>query len=322
MVKALFVGDVMGIDRWHQLVRRLKELLAAQTFDVLFIVGKLDLSDATEEEVVKAADYSIYLENVATSLKMLSFHAPLVSPEFAGSEAGRCILDSIQVINESGGYAGITTVTHNDAHLTVAYANIENSAMATNDMRAIDDVVSSIGYRGCDLLLTSEWPKGMHHFLSDGDSANYRAMTVGTSIGIGSGSPAAALIATMVRPRYHFVGGQGVFYQRQPYVNRTENTSKASTGPYTRLISVNEISDADVTKEKMKKWLHALSLKCIIHMTAEELADAPAGATECPFLDQVPSSSGTSSASHLTKHPFLSNGGDSADAAPAKRFKG
>jgi hypothetical protein len=317
MVKVLFAGDVVGVKRWYQLVHKLKELLGSQTFDILFVTGRLDLLDATLDDEIESADYRTFVDEVATKMKIFSFHTPFTSSQFAHSEVGSSIMNSIETINTSSGYAGIKTLSHKEAHMTVAFVNVNNSANAATDMRAIDDVVSSIGYRGCDLLITSDWPKGMHHFLSDSDLASYRATTVGTAIGIGSGSSAIGLVAGMVRPRYHFVGSKGVFYQRQPYTNRTPTISAERVGPYTRLISVSEVNDCDVTVEKHRKWLHALSLKCIIHMSTAELADKPVGATESPYLEHISSSSSSQGGG---KHAFTNGDTDSTNPSSKRIY--
>ena len=39
------------------------------------------------------------------------------------------------------------------------------------------------------------------------------------------------------------------------------------------------------SKEKNKKWLHAISVEPIVHMSKEDLLAEPAGTTDCPYVE-------------------------------------
>jgi hypothetical protein len=69
----------------------------------------------------------------------------------------------------------------------------------------------SPGYGGVDILLTSEWGHGVTLQLPPNAPlpTSLDMNTVGS--GIVSG------LASVVRPRYHFVGTEGRFYERLPY---------------------------------------------------------------------------------------------------------
>ena len=60
---------------------------------------------------------------------------------------------------------------------------------------------------GVDLLLTSDWPKGVENHTSVPEGLNMRHV----------GSEAVARLAMAVRPRYHFAGTMQCFYERIPY---------------------------------------------------------------------------------------------------------
>lgn len=53
-------------------------------------------------------------------------------------------------------------------------------------------------YRGVDILITSQWPEGIHE--KEGNT-----------------SKLISWLAHEIRPRYHFVGLNGVYYERLPY---------------------------------------------------------------------------------------------------------
>lgn len=63
-------------------------------------------------------------------------------------------------------------------------------------------------YTGVDILMTSEWPKGICTFVSEPD---------GYSEDIGS--TVVSKLAVNIRPRYHFAGLHGIHYERLPYRN-------------------------------------------------------------------------------------------------------
>ena len=92
----------------------------------------------------------------------------------------------------------------------------------------------------------------MHNYLSPADLNDYMTKTKGSAIGIGAGNGSVTNIVTMVKPRYHFVAGKNLFYQRVPY----RNERAQGPGPFTRLISVSEVADIagmDAQQQKMKK---------------------------------------------------------------------
>ena len=83
--------------------------------------------------------------------------------------------------------------------------------MTENDVESIEEIVSSReGFRGVDLLLTAEWPRGVAtHVAPPPDWLNEEGGARGCEV--------VARLAALVRPRYHFVGGLWQFYERTPY---------------------------------------------------------------------------------------------------------
>jgi len=125
---------------------------------------------------------------------------------------------------------GIVTIPEL-SNLTIAYLN--SSSTSANSIIDTAKAFASIG-KGCDILLTSEWPRDMHHFVDESELRDLSTNNIGlattytyfqtillrsTNIRIGSGSKFSASIACALKPRYHFVGGKKCFYQRSPYRN-------------------------------------------------------------------------------------------------------
>jgi hypothetical protein len=86
----------------------------------------------------------------------------------------------------------------------------------------------------------------------------------------------------MVKPRYHIVSGKKGFYQRSPYRNNNNSPYGGQIYTCTRLISLDEVS---VSKEKSKKWIHALNIIPIINLSNKDVTDEPVGTTDCPYTD-------------------------------------
>ena len=65
-----------------------------------------------------------------------------------------------------------------------------------------------------------------------------------------------SLLATQLRPRYHFAGSEGVFFTRLPYKNEGAGAS------VTRFIGLGTVFPAGspLAADKAKKYLHALNL--------------------------------------------------------------
>ena len=286
MVKLLFCGDIVG--NWTVLVDRVKSLQksAHGPFDALLLVGKCFHSEAEFKDVLEK-----HIPNIPSPLKMYSF-------DYHSYIEGYSLPSNLVVINSSSisSYCGILTIDHN---LTISYISriLDNSKLDDTNgyqqaLEKVKAIVSSPGYRGCDALISKEWPKDMHHFMDSSELVEYRS----TNIGIGTGSKSVASFACLVQPRYHFVSGVGSYFQRSPYSNKPKGgvTSTTASSSFTRLTSLDSVS---TSKDKAKKWMHALSINPIINLSNAELYELPPGTTECPYIETgVAISSSTSNA--------------------------
>lgn len=143
--------------------------------------------------------------------------------------------------------------------LTIAYCF--DSSVLPSDERfiALVGLASAPGWRGCDLLLTLDWPFDAHQFLPPIEYAAFAALGLGAGIGFKSISS----LALALSPRYHFASG-AAFYARPAY----SNASLETPVPQTRFISLCAVS---ASKEKQLKWMHALSLEPLASMADEEI---------------------------------------------------
>eukprot|EP00439_Symbiodinium_sp_Y106_P071036 s2085_g12.t1 len=151
---------------------------------------------------------------------------------------------------------------------------------------AVERLCEEIGDSGgVDILLTSEWPKGILGGLKDAWPEEAEARRLAKSAVRQCCSPAVAELAVAAEPKYHAVGLGGVFWRRAPWRHERRGEVEASTGTLKcgvcRMITlgavdgsrpgVNEAIDAQrkysykkpeelEAKTKPQKWLHGLDL--------------------------------------------------------------
>jgi len=123
-------------------------------------------------------------------------------------------------------------------------------------------------YAGVDILLTSDWPKGISNKATKAPVRDFEV-----------GSPIVSRIALLSRPRYHFCGLQGEHYERPPYRNHQTGAEQAKH--VTRFIGLSKVAN----KEK-KKWLYAFSITPLKNMERSELVAQPLGITDLPFTQE------------------------------------
>lgn len=135
---------------------------------------------------------------------------------------------------------------------------------------------------GVDLLLTSEWPKGVMSTLKDAwpEEAEVRKLAKGAARQCSSA--AVAELAVAAEPKYHAVGLGGVFWRRQPWRHERRGEVEASTGllkcGVCRMITLGAVDGSrpgvkdmpsakysykkpeEEVAPKPQKWLHGLEL--------------------------------------------------------------
>lgn len=250
MVKFLVCGDVEG--QFETLLARVQALENSShgPFQFLFITGSLFQSVEEYERITQTVQFPI----------------PTYALDRTWIQDTSTLPQNFNLLGESK--IGISSISN----LTVAFMCGDDDK---EGVQSAIDLSSRPSYRGCDLFLSNEWPKDMHHFLPETDMETFRSI----GVGMGSGSQAVTNLCTAVRPRYHFAASKGVFFQRAPY--RNDCNQEGLPSPCTRFISLGKVS---TSKDKDKKWLHALSLEPIIHLSTSEVADEPSGVTDCPYV--------------------------------------
>jgi len=126
-------------------------------------------------------------------------------------------------------------------------------------------------YVGVDILLTSDWPKGISNNCGQSRCESVDDLTAGSAI--------VSRLALLARPRYHFSGIQGEHYERPPYRNHAFGSEHSKH--VTRFIALSKVGN----KEK-KKWLYAFNITPMADLPRAELVAQPQGVTDIPFREE------------------------------------
>ena len=149
-----------------------------------------------------------------------------------------------------------------------------------------NEAFSLKGVNSADILVTSEWPKGICEN-SKGDILERNE---------NSSQQCIASLSTALKPRYHFSFSRNKFYEREPFIQN--NADSLSTGyAVTRFISLPAFENS--VKEK---WIYAFS----IEIQPKVLSEIPLGTTQSPFQEGK-----KRSCPSLENFRFSANGGES-----------
>lgn len=173
MVKVLICGDVDG--NFELLLSRITTLQnsAHGPFQILFFSGTLFKN---AEEFEKIAPSLVF------PMKAYSFDRTGVTEENLLPES------NLEFFSHSG--VGLATVQN----LTVGFMSQSAEQESIQDAK---DICQLVGYRGCDLLFTADWPRETHHFLEDADLSALKE----TGVGLGIGTQEVSSFSTSLRPR-------------------------------------------------------------------------------------------------------------------------
>jgi hypothetical protein len=325
MVKFLICGNLEeshndSSSAWQSLIKRVDSLQKSShgPFACLLVAGGLFQDEHSYKDALASSDE---LQIPAYAIDCPSFVKEGETPK------NMTYLQSAT----SGEACGMSTI-HN---LTVCWVNSGSVDQAS--INQVEKQCAAAAYRGCDVFLSSTWPKNTHNFMSEQEVGEL----TGLNVALGAGSDTVTRIAVASKPRYHFCGGdraRAIFYARTPYVNPAAGGSSSSRAPATRMISLARaplpIPDSSSSSsssgggggntnkaDKSKKWVHALSLEPIAHLGRDDdVFSVGHGYTECPYLEGGTAAAGAAGAT--SKRPRsednrTAQAGEQSD----KRFK-
>ncbi|KAM9327368.1 CWF19-like protein 1 [Pholidichthys leucotaenia] len=273
-VRVLACGDVEG--RLNALFSRVQAIQKKTgQFDLLLCVGEFfGTSPEAEAEWqqyktgAKKAPIHTYILGAASQETVKNF------PNADGCE----LAENITYLGRRGVFTGVSG-------LQIAYVSgqeaVQEPAPAhcftSKDLLAlVTPLTSSSKFRGVDILLTSQWPRGVWHF---GNNPEVNTKSCGSST--------VANLADKLKPRYHFAALEGVHYERLPYRNHVilqENAQHVS-----RFIAL-----ASVNNPAKKKYLYAFNIIPMKTMDPSELVKQPQDVTENPYRHSTKDKTGGS----------------------------
>lgn len=262
-VRVLACGDVEG--RLNALFNRVQTIQKKTgQFDLLLCVGEF-FGTTPEAEAewqqyktgAKKAPIHTYILGAASQETVKSF------PSADGCE----LAENITYLGRRGVFTGVSG-------LQIAYVSgreaLQEPAPAhcftSKDLSAlVAPLTSSSKFRGVDILLTSQWPRGVSQY---GNTSEVNTKSCGSS--------SVANLADKLKPRYHFAALEGAHYERLPYRNHVvlqENAQHVS-----RFIAL-----ATVNNPAKKKYLYAFNIIPMKTMDPTELVKQPQDVTENPY---------------------------------------
>nr|XP_057921782.1 CWF19-like protein 1 isoform X2 [Doryrhamphus excisus] len=262
-VRVLVCGDVEGrLDAVFKRVQTVQKKIGQ--FDLLLCVGEFFGSTPEAEEEwqqykrgAKRAPIHTYILGAGSQETVKNF------PSADGCE----LVDNITYLGRRGVFTGVSG-------LQIAYVSGREAqhelapghCFTPKDLTAlVAPLTSSSKFRGVDILLTSQWPRGVWHF------ANHPEVDTKSC-----GSVAIASLADKVKPRYHFAALEGAHYERLPYRNHVVLQDNAQH--VTRFIAL-----ATVNNPAKKKYLYAFNVIPMKTMDQSELVKQPQDVTENPY---------------------------------------
>ncbi|KAM8883142.1 CWF19-like protein 1 [Synchiropus picturatus] len=262
-VRVLVCGDVEG--RFNTVFNRVQTIQKKTgQFDLLLCVGEFFGSTSESE-----AEWQLYKsgeKKAPIHTYILGAASQETLKNFSGSD-GCELCENITYLGRRGVFTGasglqIAYVSGQEAQQEPAPAH----CFTPKDLsELVAPLTSSSKFRGVDILLTSQWPKGVWNY-GNTPEVNTKAC----------GSSSVAHLAEKLKPRYHFAALEGVHYERMPYRNHLvlqENAQHVS-----RFIAL-----ATVNNPAKKKYLYAFNIIPMKIMDPSELVKQPQDVTENPY---------------------------------------
>ncbi|XP_029604165.1 CWF19-like protein 1 [Salmo trutta] len=266
-LKILACGDVEGsINAVFNRVRTVQK--KSGQFDLLLCVG--NFFGSSPEAQAEWQEYKSGAKKAPIHTYILGA-ASQETTRFFPSADGCELADNITYLGRRGVFSGASG-------LQIAYVSGREGrqdptpahCFSPKDLsQLVEPLISNNQFRGVDILLTSQWPRGVWQYANSPE--------VNTKF---CGTTSISHLAFKLKPRYHFAAVEGVHYERRPYRNHVvlqENTQHVS-----RFIAL-----ATVNNPEKRKYLYAFNIIPMKSMEASELVKQPQDVTENPYRKMV-----------------------------------
>ncbi|XP_034019142.1 CWF19-like protein 1 [Thalassophryne amazonica] len=262
-VRVLACGDVEG--RINTLFKRVQTIQKKTgQFDLLLCVG--EFFGTTAEAEAEWQEYQRGDRKAPIHTYILGAASQEMVKYFPSAD-GCELTENITYLGRRGVFTGasglqIAYVSGREAHQEPAPAH----CFTSKDLLAlVTPLTSSSKFRGVDILLTSQWPRGVWHY------GNYPDVNTKSC-----GSGFIASLAEKLKPRYHFSALEGAHYERLPYRNHI--VLQESAQHTSRFIAL-----ATVNNPAKKKYLYAFNIIPMKTLDPSELVKQPQDVTENPY---------------------------------------
>ncbi|KRY75958.1 CWF19-like protein 1 -like protein, partial [Trichinella pseudospiralis] len=261
--RILVCGDVDGnfVNLW---VRMEQVLRKVGTFEMMLVCGEFFGSDLQENRRVLNGELRCTIPTyILGPLKADSVRNYRTE---AGAELGHNLI-----------YLGKKGIFTSASGLTIAYLSGTEAEYEDETHFSAETVDSLIGqvtaranFTGVDILLTSQWPRGVEKNSSyipdlfEDEELNCSALV--------------SKLAAALKPRYHFSANTGCHYERPPY--RNHKVLQEQTCHATRFVGL-----ARNGNPQKLKYLFAFNIVPMKHMVRSQLIDLPANTTEFPYAE-------------------------------------
>ncbi|XP_048581783.1 CWF19-like protein 1 isoform X2 [Nematostella vectensis] len=269
-LKILVCGDVNG--KINQLYNRVKTVLKKNPgFEMLLCVGSFfSGSEETHRE------WDSYMKGELRAPIITYILGPNDPEEMKYFEAD--FLEDGTELCENITYLGRKGVLKTPSGLQIAYLSGTDKAeglkggcvFSEQDVASLESKSNEENFKGVDLLLTSCWPQDVAKFTK-------KPSDVET---IPPGSTTVSQLASKLKPRYHFVGKEGIHFERVPY--RNHQVLREPARHVTRFIALSYIGNP-----QKKKYMYAFNIVPMSAMDASKLTEQPDDVTENPYGKQV-----------------------------------
>ncbi|XP_045618133.1 CWF19-like protein 1 [Procambarus clarkii] len=258
--KILVCGDVVG--NFNQLFKRVSNVNQKNgPFSMLLCVGDFFGPDNSQWIQYKNGDVKVPLPTYVLGPSHLGHHSNY--PDMKGCE----LCENVIYLGPSGIYpctSGLRIM-----YLSGTQASTNKKSPGTfifDDIASLETQATS--KPAIDILISSQWPSAICNFAKKCEGCDPEV----------TGSTMISRLAFKVRPRYHFSGVEGVYYERLPYRNHIVLQEK--TRHVSRFIGL-----AKVGNPEKHKWLYAFNITPMVHCDQAELTKQPPDVTECPYSD-------------------------------------
>ncbi|KAK2882949.1 CWF19-like protein 1 [Channa argus] len=262
-VRVLACGDVKG--RLNALFNRVQTIQKKTgQFDLLLCVG--EFFGTTPEAEAEWQQYKTGAKKAPIDTYILGAASQETVKNFPSAD-GCELAEKITYLGRRGMFTGVSG-------LQIAYVSGQEAlqepapahCFTSKDLSTfVAPLTSSSKFRGVDILLTSQWPRGVWHYAKNPD-VNTESL----------GSSCIANLGDKLKPRYHFAALEDSHYERLPYRNHVvlqENAQHVS-----RFIAL-----ACVNNPSKKKYLYAFNIIPMKTMDPSELVKQPQDVTENPY---------------------------------------